>query len=534
MKLKKLILITGIIFTLFLCFGISVNAAKIVEEGECGSYLDNVNYVLYDDGTLEISGKGEIFISAFSENQDIKHVIINDGIEGIEVAAFENCKNLKTIYIPNSVSEIGLSSFEGCSSLQGIVLSNSYKASFGWAPMFTGCTSLEYIYLPDSVEIFGDSFIEGCNNLKTIFYEGTEKQWQQIIKNTQERSYDNSVNLVKQKNIICNVSKAKKEALQNGTYEEGMASLVTIYAPDGSTKNVPSLDVDTYISTGKWKKHPYVRLYTLDGREQVFENSEVAAQLTVGWYKEPSQILYTKDGRSQVFPKKDVPAQLTVGWYTIPYIKMYSTDGRTITVPQSEVEAHKNVGWYDNEYTTLYTIDRRTQQFKTTEVDAQCTVGWYRQPQQKLDTPKSIENYLNKYYPVMNTAVGSFKLNYSVYELGNVISVWIKYPIGMIGDMSYNTDYSVDSRILAKAQTKRFMYTLANAVMAGNYTPIEIEFYEGGYKYPTLQVGYSSISFCSCKNYKTNYINGMRTIDIVGFYWDETIDEYDFKYIKDF
>lgn len=39
-------------------FGATANAAEVVEIGNCGADGDNVTYVLYADGLLEISGTG--------------------------------------------------------------------------------------------------------------------------------------------------------------------------------------------------------------------------------------------------------------------------------------------------------------------------------------------------------------------------------------------------------------------------------------------------------------------------------------------
>ena len=59
--------------------------ASITESGSCG---DSATYNLYNDGTLEISGTGLIKSKAFYKRQDIKKLIINEGITEIGDNAF--------------------------------------------------------------------------------------------------------------------------------------------------------------------------------------------------------------------------------------------------------------------------------------------------------------------------------------------------------------------------------------------------------------------------------------------------------------
>lgn len=90
-----------------------------------------------------------------------------------------------------------------------------------------------------------------------------------------------------------------------------------------------------------------VPLYSLDGRVEYFNVSEVDEQLTVGWYTEPMQVLYNLKGESELFKQSEVAAQLTVGWYTEPVQILYAPDGRTEIVKKSEVPAQLTVGWYE-------------------------------------------------------------------------------------------------------------------------------------------------------------------------------------------
>ena len=84
---------------------------------------DNITWEL-DGETLTISGTGEIKDSAFTDRDDIKKVIITDGITSIGARAFFDCDNLTSVTIQDSMKEIGMKAFADCDKLESIVLMN--------------------------------------------------------------------------------------------------------------------------------------------------------------------------------------------------------------------------------------------------------------------------------------------------------------------------------------------------------------------------------------------------------------------------
>lgn len=89
-------------FVLLLSFApISANAA-IVDSGECGT---NLTWTLDSNGTLTISGTGEMRTSSFAieywngNDDKIKSIIIQNGVESIARAALWGCENLTNISI---------------------------------------------------------------------------------------------------------------------------------------------------------------------------------------------------------------------------------------------------------------------------------------------------------------------------------------------------------------------------------------------------------------------------------------------------
>jgi hypothetical protein len=103
-----------------------------VEAGFCGSDAPenysgdaSVKYYLYSDGTLEIYGSGTITFDFFSYDENIKKIIINEGIKGLEYEGFNSCYNLKSIIIPKSLTNVGKDAFDYCYSLSDVYYAGS-------------------------------------------------------------------------------------------------------------------------------------------------------------------------------------------------------------------------------------------------------------------------------------------------------------------------------------------------------------------------------------------------------------------------
>ena len=108
-------------------------------------YPRNANYTSY---TLRPETKA-IASGAFSNCENLKTVVLNDGLETISSYAFSWCTSLNTLEIPFGVTEVGHSAFEGCLSLYDLTLPSSLTAID--TSIFWGCESLEAIEIPASV-----------------------------------------------------------------------------------------------------------------------------------------------------------------------------------------------------------------------------------------------------------------------------------------------------------------------------------------------------------------------------------------------
>ena len=135
----------------------------------------DITWALSDDGTLSISGTGDMNDTPWCSQKDkIKRVVIENGVTSIGAMAFYNCSVLTSVTIPNSVTSIGEYAFYGCSSLTSISFPKSVT-SIGIYVLY-GCSKMTEIYSwnakPTNVSI---QTFEGLNtmHLKLFVPEGS-------------------------------------------------------------------------------------------------------------------------------------------------------------------------------------------------------------------------------------------------------------------------------------------------------------------------------------------------------------------------
>ena len=174
--MKKVIsLFLSIMMLLSITAGIDFSAYANTYSGSCGT---NVKYTFDDStGILEISGTGKMnnytssnkppyFSNSVVIINEIKKVIINNGVTSIGNCAFYERTKLTSITIPDSVTSIGSSAFNGCTGLTSITIPDSVT-SIG-SSAFNGCTGLTSITIPDSVTSIGYKAFYGCSSLTNI------------------------------------------------------------------------------------------------------------------------------------------------------------------------------------------------------------------------------------------------------------------------------------------------------------------------------------------------------------------------------
>ena len=238
--MKSLKYLLGFAFAMILLFQqIDVVEAKGADVTviQSGTYGENLTWILDDEGTLTISGEGDMegfgnFGMPYFYEDEIRNVVLEAGITSIDSGAFRwldnlesvtipgtvrkigyeafaYCNSLQEIVIPESVEEIAEGAFYSCSGLKGIwvkeentyyssdengILYNKDKTILITAPgslqeiiipegvkkieknAFSDCYNLQEIIIPEGVEEIGENAFAACDELKSVTIPGSVKE----------------------------------------------------------------------------------------------------------------------------------------------------------------------------------------------------------------------------------------------------------------------------------------------------------------------------------------------------------------------
>lgn len=173
--------------------------------GTCGN---NLQWFLNTDGKFEIVGTGNMTnysstsVAPWDSYKDeIKSVVIYEGVTSVGNDTFVGCENLTYVYLPNTVTKIGNTAFRDCTSLASISIPNSvtnigYYAFYGCTALtsvtipegvttignyaFGKCSGLTTIIIPDTVTTIAKNAFYKCTSLTEVYYAGTQEQWDTV------------------------------------------------------------------------------------------------------------------------------------------------------------------------------------------------------------------------------------------------------------------------------------------------------------------------------------------------------------------
>ncbi|MBQ6020267.1 MAG: leucine-rich repeat domain-containing protein [Clostridia bacterium] len=234
------------------------NGAAIVASGYCGldpSWMNegpdftgsyemahNLSWTLDSEGVLTVRGTGkmmnfydgdqEYFCSVPWNKNDIRRIVIEEGVESIGMGAFCNCSQLRSVELPTSLKKIYQHAFNGSRNLRSIALPDSvdignisvclggvehisifrgaYNKAGNWAngslgeyeggvghvvsvtieegtryipqSAFALQKNLNKLILSQTVSDIGAGAFYGCTGLNSVYYTGTEEQWDNFRK----------------------------------------------------------------------------------------------------------------------------------------------------------------------------------------------------------------------------------------------------------------------------------------------------------------------------------------------------------------
>ncbi len=153
----------------------TASASTVLYQGTCG---DNLNWALTDDGTLTVSGTGDMknYSSSnapwYSYRTRIKAVVVEDGVTSIGNYAFYNSyTNLVSLELSSTVTNIGNYAFYNCSALPEVYIPSGVTYIGNYA--FYSCDKLASVSGFGGVSSMGNNVFSNCNILANVdLYDG--------------------------------------------------------------------------------------------------------------------------------------------------------------------------------------------------------------------------------------------------------------------------------------------------------------------------------------------------------------------------
>ena len=142
-------------------------AIGVVAEGKCGA---NLTYLLDSDMTLTISGTGDMYenksksekeIKWSKYKNDIKKIIVENGVTSLCYGAFSGCNAAESISLPDTLTAIGQTAFSGLESIKELTIPEAVTGDFCASKML----SLESLTLPSKLQYVR---LANCPKLKTL------------------------------------------------------------------------------------------------------------------------------------------------------------------------------------------------------------------------------------------------------------------------------------------------------------------------------------------------------------------------------
>ena len=162
---------------------------------------------------------------AFQSCSSLTEVTISEGVTSIGETTFAGCRSLTEVTIPKSVTSIGVCAFQSCSSLTKATIPEGVTSIRG--SVFEGCSSLREVTIPKSVTSIESHAFYNCGALATVYYGGTQEDWDALKKNISEYNTP-----LLNANIICAIQES------NGFAYTVTGDEATITGYTGSAENI--------------------------------------------------------------------------------------------------------------------------------------------------------------------------------------------------------------------------------------------------------------------------------------------------------
>ena len=161
---------------------------------DCSS-LETVTFA--SDSKLKTIGD-----NTFTGCSKLQNITIPESVTSLGTQAFYGCSRLRSIAIPKDVVFMGSGIFISCTSLENVIFEGTKLTSISDNAFYScdsltnivipegvtdintyafyGCDNLTTVTIPQSVTYIGNYAFDYCFKLRTVYYGGTELQWEAI------------------------------------------------------------------------------------------------------------------------------------------------------------------------------------------------------------------------------------------------------------------------------------------------------------------------------------------------------------------
>ena len=168
------------------------SAYTAMSDGVLTSCGENLTWLLDEEGTLTISGTGDMTNFAaetetpwYDNRDNIRQIVVSEGVTSIGDNAFKGCSEFAQISLPQSLTRIGNRAFSGCYFLDAITIPAAVTEIGEKAFDYYGQTMVRVTFLGDIPQTpNGFPFFEvaGYGFVVKIFYDVTNSTWTEEAK----------------------------------------------------------------------------------------------------------------------------------------------------------------------------------------------------------------------------------------------------------------------------------------------------------------------------------------------------------------
>ena len=247
--------------------------------------------------------------------------------------AFACCGSLTEVTIPKSVETIGISAFGFCSNLTKVTIPEGVTSIGEYA--FAYCSSLTEVTIPKSVTSIEYFAFGDCGALATVYYGGTQEDWDALKKNIGEENDPllNANIICKEKPKICKGGKEVK--ISDGAHE------MRIHGKSYGTFTFAWVN-----DKAGWS------IQNADGKYLAFDNGKLVLRDTAYvWKYDAKFYTTTKEKTSFGWGWWGRPSTKVTNWYLVG-------DGTDLSISKSDTNA--DVKLYDAMESTEHSFGKWT------------------------------------------------------------------------------------------------------------------------------------------------------------------------------